>query len=125
MKNSLKGNLNAELVRNNKTVADFTDKNFIQAAEIYSAVKYSYELGDMNKSLDMKLFKKFAVENDNIENAQTDLKLGTVINVKNISVNTEIGKEFGKRDREYIKAGFTYTFLFNILFKIQNGEDCF
>lgn len=110
MKNSLKGNLNAELVRNNKTVADFTDKNFIQAAEIYSAVKYSYELGDMNKSQDMKLFKKFAVENDNIENAQTDLKLGTVINVKNISVNTEIGKEFGKRDREYIKAGFTYTF---------------
>ncbi len=64
----------------------------------------------MNKSQDMKLFKKFAVENDNIENAQTDLKLGTVINVKNISVNAEIGKKFGKRDREYIKAGFTYTF---------------
>lgn len=81
-----------------------------EMSEIYSAVKYSYELGDMNKSQDMKLFKKFAVENDNIENAQTDLKLGTVINVKNISVNTEIGKEFGKRDREYIKAGFTYTF---------------
>lgn len=79
-------------------------------SEVYSAVKYSYELGDMNKSQDMELFKKFTVENDNIENAQTDLKLGTVINVKNISVNAEIGKEFGKRDREYVKAGFTYTF---------------
>lgn len=79
-------------------------------SEIYSAVKYSYELGNMNKSQDMKLFDKFTVENDNIENAQIDLKLGTLINIKNISVNAEIGKEFGNRDREYIKAGFTYTF---------------
>lgn len=79
-------------------------------SEVYSAVKYSYEFGDMNKSQDMKLFDKFTVENDNIENAQTDLKIGTLINIKNISVNAEIGKEFGNRDREYIKAGFTYTF---------------
>lgn len=79
-------------------------------SEVYTAVKYSYEFGDMNKSQDMELIEKFSVENDNIENAQTDIKVGTVLNLKNISVNAEIGKEFGKRDREYVKAGFSYTF---------------
>ncbi len=79
-------------------------------SEVYTAVKYSYEFGDMNKSQDMELIEKFSVENDNIENAQTDIKVGTVLNIKNIFVNAEIGKEFGKRDKEYVKAGFSYTF---------------
>lgn len=53
---------------------------------------------------------KAPTQTDNIENAQTDVKAGINLHIKNISVNAELGKEFGKRDREYVKAGFKYTF---------------
>lgn len=82
-----------------------------ETSEIYGAVKYSYELGDLNKEQEIKLFGyKEDFQADNIEDAQTDVKFGASFNIKNISVNAELGKEFGKRDREYVKAGFSYTF---------------
>lgn len=84
----------------------------LEIFEIYSGIKYSYELGNMNKSQDRIIFNKFIteVENDNIENAQTSINLGATLEFNNISVNTEIGKELGRRDEEYIRAGFSYTF---------------
>lgn len=82
-----------------------------ETSEIYGAVKYSYELGDLNKEQEIELLGyKEDFQADNIEDAQTDVKFGASFNIKNISVNAELGKEFGKRDREYVKAGFSYTF---------------
>ena len=84
-----------------------------EMASIYSAVKFGYEFGDMNKLQYAKLgeFDKKALPfTDEIENAQTDVKVGTAFEFNNFTFNAEVGKEFGKRDREYIKAGFTYTF---------------
>lgn len=84
-----------------------------EMASIYSAVKFGYEFGDMNKLQYAKLgeFDKKALPfTDEIENAQTDIKVGTAFEYNNFTFNAEVGKEFGKRDREYITAGFTYTF---------------
>ncbi len=82
-----------------------------ETSEIYGAVKYSYELGDLNKEQEIEfLNRKAPIHADNIEDAQTDVKFGASFNIKNISVNAELGKEFGKRDREYVKAGISYTF---------------
>lgn len=84
-----------------------------EMASIYSAVKFGYEFGDMNKLQNAKLgeFDKKALPfTDEIENAQTDVKVGTAFEFNNFTFNAEIGKDFGKRDKEYITAGFTYTF---------------
>ena len=82
-----------------------------ETSEIYGAVKYSYELGDLNKEQEIEFLNgKAPIHADNIEDAQTDVKFGASFNIKNISVNAELGKEFGKRDREYVKAGINYTF---------------
>ena len=83
-----------------------------EMASIYSAVKFGYEFGDMNKVQEFTFdgFGKYHLDTDNIENAQTDVKVGTAFEFNNFTFNAEVGKEFGKRDREYIKAGFTYTF---------------
>lgn len=83
-----------------------------KSAEIYSAIKYGYEFGNMNKNqnITFKEFGHYYLDNDNIENSQTNLKIGTSFEIKNLSLNAEIGKEFGHRDSEYVKAGFSYTF---------------
>lgn len=82
-----------------------------ETTEVYGAVKYSYELGDLNKEQEIELFgDREDFQADNIEDVQTDVKFGASFNIKNISVNAELGKEFGKRDREYVKAGISYTF---------------
>lgn len=82
-----------------------------ETSEIYGAVKYSYELGDLNKEQEIEFLNgRENIQADNIEDAQTDVKFGASFNIKNISVNAELGKEFGKRDREYVKAGISYTF---------------
>lgn len=82
-----------------------------ETTEVYGAVKYSYELGDLNKEQRIEFLNgKAPIQTDNIENAQTDVKAGINLHIKNISVNAELGKEFGKRDREYVKAGISYTF---------------
>lgn len=81
-------------------------------ASIYSAVKFGYEFGDMNKVQEFAFdgLGKYHLDTDEIENAQTDVKVGTVFEFNNFTLNAEVGKDFGKRDREYITAGFTYTF---------------
>lgn len=82
-----------------------------ETTEVYGAVKYSYELGDLNKEQEIEFLNgRENIQADNIEDAQTDVKFGASFNIKNISVNAELGKEFGKRDREYVKAGISYTF---------------
>ena len=83
-----------------------------EMASIYSAVKFGYEFGDMNKVQEFTFdgFGKYHLDTDNIENAQTDVKVGTAFEFNNFTFNAEVGKEFGKRDREYVTAGFTYTF---------------
>ena len=83
-----------------------------EVASIYSAVKFGYEFGDMNKVQEFAFdgLGKYHLDTDEIENAQTDVKVGTAFEINNFTFNAEVGKEFGKRDREYITAGFTYTF---------------
>ena len=83
-----------------------------EMTSIYSAVKFGYEFGDMNKVQEFTFdgFGKYHLDTDNIENAQTDVKVGTAFEFNNFTFNAEVGKDFGKRDREYITAGFTYTF---------------
>ena len=83
-----------------------------EMVSIYSAVKFGYEFGDMNKVQEFTFdgFGKYHLDTDNIENAQTDVKVGTAFEFNNFTFNAEVGKDFGKRDREYITAGFTYTF---------------
>lgn len=82
-----------------------------KTSEIYGAVKYSYELGDLSKEQEIEFLNgRENIQADNIEDAQTDVKFGASFSIKNISVNAELGKEFGKRDREYVRAGISYTF---------------
>lgn len=83
-----------------------------EMASIYSTVKFGYEFGDMNKLQYAKLgnLETPLPFTDEIENAQTDVKVGTAFEINNFTFNAEVGKEFGKRDREYVTAGFTYTF---------------
>ena len=83
-----------------------------EMASIYSAVKFGYEFGDMNKVQEFAFdgLGKYHLDTDEIENAQTDVKVGTAFEINNFTFNAEVGKEFGKRDREYVTAGFTYTF---------------
>ncbi|WP_300361041.1 hypothetical protein [Fusobacterium sp.] len=83
-----------------------------KSAEIYSAIKYGYEFGHMNKNqnITFKEFGHYYLDNDNIENSQTNINIGASFELKNVSLNAEFGKEFGHRDSEYIKAGFSYTF---------------
>ena len=83
-----------------------------EMASIYSTVKFGYEFGDMNKLQYAKLgnLETPLPFTDEIENAQTDVKVGTAFEINNFTFNAEVGKEFGKGDREYITAGFTYTF---------------
>lgn len=83
-----------------------------KSAEIYSTIKYGYEFGHMNKNqnITFKEFGHYYLDNDNIENSQTNINIGASFELKNVSLNAELGKEFGHRDSEYIKAGFSYTF---------------
>lgn len=93
------------------TVEVKVGKDF-EMASIYSAVKFGYEFGDMNKVQEFAFngLGKYHLDIDEIENAQTDVKVGTAFEFNNFTLNAEVGKDFGKRDREYITAGFTYTF---------------
>ncbi len=83
-----------------------------KSTEIYSIIKYGYEFGHMNKNqnITFKEFGHYYLDNDNIENSQTNINIGTSFKFKNVSLNAELGKEFGHRDSEYIKASFSYTF---------------
>ena len=45
-----------------------------------------------------------------MEHGQFKVSTGGSISINNLSLNAELGKEFGRRDREYVKAGFSYKF---------------
>ena len=76
-----------------------------------TAIKKEIDSKTELKRIKLGEFDKKALPfTDEIENAQTDVKVGTAFEINNFTFNAEVGKEFGKRDREYVTAGFTYTF---------------
>lgn len=79
--------------------------------ELFAKSSYSYELGNLDKDMDIKLLNNTVeIDNDTMDKGNLDLSIGTEINFESLSLSAELGKEFGKRDREYIKAGITYKF---------------
>lgn len=79
--------------------------------ELFAKSSYSYELGNLDKDMDIKLLNNtVGIDNDTMDKGNLDLSIGTELNFESLSLNAELGKEFGKRDREYIKAGITYKF---------------
>ena len=79
--------------------------------KVFTSLGYSYEFGDMDKDMTIELLNKKAdVKNNEMEHGQFDISVGGSLNINDLSLNAEIGKEFGRRDREYVKAGFSYTF---------------
>ena len=79
----------------------------------YASSKYFYELGNIDKNRQMS-FENFNGEfqalGDHLKGSSTELKIGTSINYKNVGFNINLGKTFGKRDKEFINAGFSYKF---------------
>ena len=79
--------------------------------KLFTSAEYSYELGDMDKDMTIELLNKKAdVKNNEMEHGQFKVSTGGSISINNLSLNAELGKEFGRRDREYVKAGFSYKF---------------
>ena len=79
--------------------------------KLFASAEYSYELGDMDKDMTIELLNKKAdVKNNEMEHGQFKVSTGGSISINNLSLNAELGKEFGRRDREYVKAGFSYKF---------------
>ena len=78
--------------------------------KLFASAKYSYELGDMDKDLAVKWTEKANVKNNEMEHGQFEVSAGGSIKINNLSLDAKVGKEFGRRDREYVKAGFSYTF---------------
>ena len=79
--------------------------------KLFTSAEYSYEIGDMDKDMTIELLNKKAdIKNNEMEHGQFNISAGGSVNINNLSLSTEIGKDFGKRDREYIKAGFSYKF---------------
>lgn len=79
--------------------------------KVFTSLGYSYEFGDMEKDMTIELLNKKAdVKNNEMEHGQFDISVGGSLNINDLSLNAEIGKEFGRRDREYVRAGFSYRF---------------
>ena len=79
--------------------------------ELFAKSSYSYELGKLDKDMDIKLLNNtVGIDNDTMDKGNLDLSIGTEVNFESLSLSAELGKEFGKRDREYVKAGITYKF---------------
>lgn len=84
-----------------------------QELELYSNAIYSYELGNLNKKQKMSLFGNkaaYKLKNDSLEQENLILNVGIIGNVKAFSLSLEVGKEFGKRDNNYVTAGLGYKF---------------
>lgn len=80
-------------------------------SKVFASIGYSYELGDMDKDMTIELLNKKAdVKNNEMEHGQFDISVGGSLNINDLSLNAEVGKEFGRRDREYVRAGFSYRF---------------
>ncbi|WP_027128209.1 autotransporter outer membrane beta-barrel domain-containing protein [Fusobacterium perfoetens] len=80
-------------------------------AEIYGILSYGYELGNISKDEKISINGgEVELFNNEMNNDDIKASLGTKVDLENISFNVELGKEFGKRDREYVKVGFSYKF---------------
>ena len=79
--------------------------------ELFVKSSYSCELGDLDKDMEISLLNEnIKVKNDTMDKGNLNLSVGTEVNFDNLSLTAELGKEFGKRDREFVKAGFSYKF---------------
>ena len=87
-------------------------KNF-EFIDIYSNAIYSYELGDLNKKQSMSLLGdkvNYKLNSDSLEKANLVLNAGVSTEIKDFKITFEIGKEFGKRDNNYLALGIGYKF---------------
>lgn len=87
-------------------------KNF-EFVDIYSNAIYSYELGDLNKKQGMSLLGdkiNYKLNSDSLEKANLVLNAGVSTEIKDFKITFEVGKEFGKRDNNYLALGIGYKF---------------
>uniref|UniRef100_UPI00260D40D3 autotransporter family protein n=1 Tax=Fusobacterium sp. TaxID=68766 RepID=UPI00260D40D3 len=79
--------------------------------ELFTKSSYSYEFGNLDKDMDIEILRKdLSIENTSSNREKIDISVGSNINFDNVSFNIQAGKEFGKRDRNYISAGINYKF---------------
>lgn len=79
--------------------------------EVYANAKYSYEFGDIDKDLQVKLLgDKTKIKNNEMEEGTFDVAAGINANFNQIDLSLEVGKEFKDVDRNYVKAGISYSF---------------
>ncbi|MGF6906163.1 autotransporter outer membrane beta-barrel domain-containing protein [Fusobacterium sp. PH5-44] len=83
--------------------------NFV---DIYASIKYSYELGNVEKNPEIKLgnFDSYHLSSDELKGTSMEVKVGLTTSYKSFSLMTEVGKNYGKRDNKFVKVGFGYTF---------------
>ena len=87
-------------------------KNF-DFIDLYSNIVYSYELGELNKKQGMSLLGdkvSYKLKNDSLKKENLVLNVGLTTEIKDFKVSFEIGKEFGKRDNNYLSLGVGYKF---------------
>ncbi|MHA4988134.1 autotransporter outer membrane beta-barrel domain-containing protein [Cetobacterium somerae] len=87
-------------------------KNF-KSVDIYSNAIYSYQLGDLNKKQGMSLLGdkvNYKLNSDSLEKANLVLNAGVSTEIKDFKITFELGKEFGKRDNNYLALGMGYKF---------------
>lgn len=79
--------------------------------ELFAKSSYSYELGNLDKDMDIELLNTtVGIKNNSVDRGNLDLSIGTKLNYENISLGIELGKEFGKRDAEYVRGSLEYKF---------------
>lgn len=87
-------------------------KNF-EFIDIYSNAICSYELGDLNKKQSMSLLGdkvNYKLNSDSLEKANLVLNAGVSTEIKDFKITFELGKEFGKRDNNYLALDIAYKF---------------
>lgn len=79
--------------------------------ELFAKSSYSYELGNLDKDMDIELLNTtVGIKNNSVDRGNLDLSIGTKLNYESISLGIELGKEFGKRDAEYVRGSLEYKF---------------
>ncbi|MGL6025261.1 MAG: hypothetical protein ACRC0F_11700, partial [Cetobacterium sp.] len=80
---------------------------------LYSAVEYSYELGDVEKNTEFSYegFEGVAkLEKDELECGTATVKAGANYKIDSFTLGASVGKNFGKRDNTFGKVSLGYTF---------------
>lgn len=81
--------------------------------EVYAAVQYSYELGDMEKDT-MFSYEGFdgkaRLTGDDLECGTTSLKAGANYKIDSFVVGAAVGKNFGRRDNSFMSLNLGYRF---------------